>query len=473
MGTYAAIDLGASSGRVAVGTINNNKFEIEVVHRFDNYQKSEHPGEALWDWRVITSEILTGLTKATEKFDLDSVAVDSWAVDYVLFNRDHEIVAPVYSYRDDRTDGRMEIVQNDHDIQEIYSRTGIQFQPFNTIYQLLAAKDSGQLHENTFLLIPDAINNFLCKSNSTEETNASTTQLYDYAAQNWYWDLIDQVGLPRSIFPAIHKPLVVLGEITGHGKLDGIRVVSVGSHDTASAIAGTPLSENERNIYISSGTWSLIGTEASQPHTTEAALNANLTNELGIQETVRFLKNVSGMWIISECLREWEHKGIHISIVDLINGASKCATSARIDPNDPLFLHPGPMVDRINYYLRTHEQMELTDPYEIARCIFESLAITYKSAISEIAAVTGDTFANIHIVGGGSANTLLNQLTADHTGLPVVAGPIEATLIGNIGSQAIVAGQIADLQELRKLIKNNFELREYKPTKGNHNDNAQ
>ena len=472
MGNFAAIDLGASSGRVAVGIFKDGKFELDLIHRFENYQISSRPGEVLWDWHVITTEVIKGLKLAHEKYSLDSVAVDAWAVDYVLFNKSGEITAPIYSYRDDRTDGRMEIVTNDFDAEEIYLHTGIQFQPFNTLYQLLTSKDADQIGENSFLLIPDAINNFLCGSNSTERTNASTTQMYDRTTGDWYWKLIDQLQLPRSLFPPLHNPLTHLGVISGHGKLDGIPVVAVGSHDTASAIAGTPLASDCNEIYISSGTWSLIGTESDQYFATEDALKSNLTNELGVNHTVRLLKNVSGMWIISECLREWAEQGIHLSIQELVEGASRYDTCSRIDPSDPLFLHPGKMVDRINYYLRTHGDSELTSPFEIARCVFESLAQSYKDVIDEISKVTGRGYVRIHVVGGGSANTLLNQLTADVTGLAVSTGPIEATLIGNVGVQAISKGEIRDLKELRHLISKNYRLEEYKPMKGNRHEPA-
>ena len=472
MGTYAAIDLGATSGRVAVGIFEEGKFELDLIHRFDNYQRSSHPGEVLWDWNFITSEVIKGLRLAKEKYSLDSVAVDAWAVDYVLFNKSGEISAPIYSYRDDRTDGRMEIVMNDFDVEEIYRHTGIQFQPFNTVYQLLAAKDAEQLNGNSLLLIPDAINNFLCGSTTSECTNASTTQIYDHTTNDWYWGLIDSLQIPRSVFPSLHKPMAKLGVITGHGELDGIPVVAVGSHDTASAIAGTPLSENSDEIYISSGTWSLVGAERSEFIATRNARAAKLTNELGVNRSVRLLKNVSGMWIISECLREWADQGINLSIHELIQGACKVEICARIDPSDPLFLHPGKMVDRINYFLRTHGDAELESPFELARCIFESLALSYEYAINEIAQITGTEFKKIHIVGGGSANVLLNQLTADATGLPVSAGPIEATLIGNVGVQAIASGQIPDLQGLRRLISVNFRLEHYKPMKGNRNEHT-
>jgi len=472
MGNYAAIDLGASSGRVAVGIFENGKFELDLIHRFENYQKSSRPGEVLWDWDVITSEIIKGLRLARKKYLLNSVAVDAWAVDYVLFNDHGAISAPIYAYRDDRTDGRMEIVANDFGAEKIYRHTGIQFQPFNTLYQLLASKDAGQLDSTFFLLIPDAINNFLCGSTSTERTNASTTQIYDHATGDWYWELAEALNIPRSIFPKLHNPMTQLGQITGHGDLDGIPVVAVGSHDTASAIAGTPLSAEGNEIYISSGTWSLVGSEIHQYFATEAARQVNLTNELGVNQTVRLLKNVSGMWIISECLKDWADQGIHLTVQELIEGASTSNIVARFDPSDPLFLHPGQMVDRINYYLRIHGETELANPFDIARCVFESLAASYKEAIAEITEVTQLDYKKIHVVGGGSANTLLNQLTADYTGLPVSTGPIEATLVGNVGLQAIARGTLRDLDELRHLISESFQLNEYKPMKGNRHEHA-
>lgn len=472
MGNYAAIDLGASSGRIAVGSFQDNKFELDIVHRFDNYQLSSHPGQVTWDWQKITSEILKGLRIARQKFTLDSVAVDSWAVDYVLFDPDGNVAAPTYSYRDDRSDGRMEIIQSDFDTDEIYRHTGIQFQPFNTTYQLLAAKESDELNNNSFLLFADAINKFLCSSNTTERTNASTTQLYDHISKDWYWSFIDSLGLPRAIFPKIHDPLTRLGVIQGHGDLDGIPVVAVGSHDTASAIAGTPLTQPSNEIYISSGTWSLVGAELDRVITSGVAKQANLTNELGVEHKIRLIKNVSGMWIISECIREWASAGQIFSIQELIDGASEIEIDSRIDPSDPIFLPPGKMVERINYCLRLEGYTELENPFEIVRCVFESLADSYKLVAERIVEVTGMNLEHIHVVGGGSANSLLNQLTADATGVNVSAGPIEATLLGNLGVQAMAAGEIKNLQHLRQLIKINFPICEYLPRKGNCYENV-
>ncbi|HEY4964393.1 MAG TPA: FGGY family carbohydrate kinase, partial [Candidatus Saccharimonadales bacterium] len=380
MGVYGAIDLGASSGRVAVGKISNGKIQLEVLHRFGNYQKSSRPGEVLWDWGVITAEIVTGIKLAKERYSITSVAVDTWAVDYVLFDYTNQIAAPTYAYRDDRTDGRMELVISDYGAEKIYRHTGIQFQPFNTIYQLLASKEAGELSGNRFLMMPDAINNFLCGSTTTEITNASSTQLLNLNSQSWDWDLISEIGLPKEIFPLLHEPKMELGVINGFGEIDGISVVAVGSHDTASAIAGVPLISPQSEIYISSGTWSLIGIETDSTNTSPTAMNANLTNELGVEGTVRLLKNVAGMWIISECLREWSDSGEPISIDELVVLASQTSTNARIDPNNPLFLHPGKMVERINFYLRTNNFSEITSKAEIARCVYESLAESYAVA---------------------------------------------------------------------------------------------
>ena len=469
MNSFCAIDLGATSGRVALGRIDSGRLFFEIIHRFPTKTisgpvNSNGEPSLYWDFDALLHEIITGLKIASEKSSITSIGVDTWAVDYVSYDVDGKAIAPVYAYRDGRTKGiREKHVTSDFE-KEIYSSTGIQFLPFNTIYQLLAAKDENKLDGvSTFLLLPDAINNFLCGSKSVEVTNASTTQLLNARTRQWDSHLISQLNLPEKIFPKLHEPGTRLGAVNAIAELNGVEVIAIGSHDTASAVAATPLSEGEDSIYISSGTWSLIGCELDQPVTTSLAKEWNLTNELGVANTIRFLKNVSGMWILSECMREWQTQGKDFSLQILLGQAKAIEFTSIIDPNDARFIEPGNMLARITSYLEETDQQLPKNEVEVVRCMLESLARSYAEVIKEIEETTNKNFAQINIVGGGSANNLLNQLTANYSGKKVIAGPQEATLLGNIGMQAIVAGEIKDISELRALIRASFNFLEFHP----------
>jgi rhamnulokinase len=463
MSSFAAIDLGATSGRVAVGTVVDGAISYEIIHRFPNGARESESGSFVWDWDELITQIKTGLVKAAAKCSLTSIGVDTWAVDYILVNSQNHITSPTYSYRDLRTDGVMELAISDYGKEAFYQRTGIQFLPFNTVYQLMSARDAGELEgDRTFVMLPDAINMVLTGSRSVEITNASSTQLLNARTRSWDTELINLLHLPHEVFPSLHEAKTTLGTVKGIPELIGVKVVAVGSHDTASAIAAAPISRD--SIYISSGTWSLIGCERAEPNTSAAAMAVNLTNELGVEGTVRLLKNVAGMWIISECLREWAENGDPISIEELVTQARNSEIEARINPNHESFLHPGKMVERIQYQVMINGGKELRSKGEIAYVIYASLAESYAKTIAEIESVTGRRFTNIHVVGGGSSNDFLNQLTADATGLEVIAGPVEATLLGNIGVQAIAAGEITNLQELREIISHSFELKIFQPS---------
>ena len=463
MSSFAAIDLGATSGRVAVGTVVDGAISYEIIHRFPNGARESESGSFVWDWDELIPQIKTGLVKAAAKYLLTSIGVDTWAVDYILVNSQNHITSPTYSYRDLRTDGVMELAISDYGKEAFYQRTGIQFLPFNTVYQLMAARDAGELEgDRTFVMLPDAINMALTGSRSVEITNASSTQLLNARTRSWDTELINLLHLPHEVFPSLHEAKTTLGTVKEIPELTGVKVVAVGSHDTASAVAAAPISSD--SIYISSGTWSLIGCESAEPNTSAAAMAVNLTNELGVEGTIRLLKNVAGMWIISECLREWAENGDPISIEELVAQARNSEIEARINPNHESFLHPGKMVERIQYQVMINGGKELRSKGEIAYVIYASLAESYAKTIAEIESVTGRGFTNIHVVGGGSSNDFLNQLTADATGLEVIAGPVEATLLGNIGVQAIAAGEITNLQELREIISHSFELKIFQPS---------
>ena len=462
---YAAVDLGGSSGRVTVGQLSGEKIVLTEVHRFKHEPVQNNDG-LFWDWQFIIEQVKAGLLAATKLGEVVSVGVDSWAVDYGLIDKDGEVIGQPHCYRDGRTDGVMAALKQDLGVDYIYGKTGIQFIFFNTMYQLFVEKNTtAYLQADKFLMVPDLINYLLCGAISTEITNASTTQLLNVYTHDWDWELIQRLGIRKELFPKINKPGQQMGVVTGHGKLDGIKVISVGSHDTASAVAGTPLPVAGTAAYISSGTWSLVGVELDAPVLTPEAFAANVTNELGADGTVRALKNVTGMWILEECRRTWHLDGRHYEMPELLSLASAAKSfKTLIDPNDPLFAPPVGMPERIRTYC---VERGLTPPHadgEYAICILNSLAHAYKKTLAEISAVTGRTIEVIHILGGGSQNELLNQLTADICGMTVKTGPVEATLFGNIAVQAISAGVVANLTQARALIAKSFTSKVFQPS---------
>jgi rhamnulokinase len=460
----AAIDLGASSGRIAIGSLDSGSLVIQEVHRFKHEAKVTESGGLHWEWAKIVNEVKTGLLMAQELGDIVSVGIDTWAVDYGLLDIQGNLIEEPYCYRDSRTDGLMQSISESLGEEWIYQKTGIQFMFFNTAYQLHAARNTPAMKSaTTFLMLPDLLNYVLSGVQSNDITNASSTQLLNAHSQEWDWELIDKLEIPRSIFPALHKPGVILGKIKGHGKLDGISVVAVGSHDTASAVAGVPLRSTKDSAYISSGTWSLVGLELDVPITSAKALSYNITNEAGVADRIRFIKNVSGMWLLEESLRYWKSQGLTLSAADLSRDASRLPREQIINTNDPRFAKPGAMPERIAQYCRETNQKIPNTPAEFARCIFDSLSNAYEQSLRELEDAANVKVNEINIIGGGSSNDLLNQLTANITGLPVIAGPAEATVIGNLTIQMISAGWIANLEVGRKLISESVKRKEFKP----------
>ena len=460
----AAIDLGASSGRIAVGSLDSGSLVIQEVHRFKHEAKVFGDGGLHWEWSKIVDEVKTGLLKAQELGEIISVGIDTWAVDYGLLDSQGNLIEEPYCYRDSRTDGLMQSISDSLGAEWIYQKTGIQFIFFNTAYQLHAARNTPALKSAaTFLMLPDLLNYVLSGVQSSDITNASSTQLLNAHSQEWDWDLIEKLEIPKSIFPALHKPGIKIGNIKGHGNLDGISVVAVGSHDTASAVAGVPLRSTKDSAYISSGTWSLIGLELDTPITSAKALSYNITNEAGVADRIRFLKNVSGMWLLEESLRYWKSQGLTLTAADLTQEASQLPRAQIINTNDPRFAKPGAMPERIADYCRETNQKAPSTPGEFARCIFDSLSDAYAQSLRELEDAAGVKIKEINIIGGGSSNDLLNQLTADVTGLPVIAGPTEATVMGNLIIQMISADWIANLEEGRKLISQSIEQKEFQP----------
>lgn len=460
-----AIDLGASSGRVAMGYLDSGTLAIKEIHRFKiDVNNFENRG-LRWEWSKIVEEVKLGLFKAQALGEIISIGIDTWAVDYGLIDSQGELVEDPYCYRDGRTDGLIDSISNSIGAEWIYSRTGTQFIYFNTAYQFYSARDTTAFKSAaTFLMLPDLLNFVFCGVQSNDVTNASTTQLFSAHTGQWDWEVIEKFQLPKSIFPPLHKPGYKVGEINGHGSLDGISVVAVGSHDTASAVAGVPLAPSKDSAYISSGTWSLVGLELDSPITNETARLFNITNEVGVADRIRFIKNVSGMWLLEESVRHWKEQGTETSAAALAHEAASLPRNQIIDTNDPRFTKPGAMPDRISEYCVETNQSVPQTPAEFARCIFDSLAVAYAKSLAELIEASGRTVKEINIVGGGSSNELLNQLTADETGIKVIAGPVEATIMGNLIVQMMSAGIISSLEEGRAIIANSIQRKTFTPT---------
>lgn len=460
---YAAVDLGGSSGRVTVGQIKDSKIVLTEVHRFKHEPVQSEAG-LFWDWQFIVDQVIIGLNAAFDLGPITSVGIDSWAVDYGIINKKGEVIGAPHCYRDGRTDGLMAKLKAELGVEYIYSRTGIQFIFFNTMYQLVAEKSSAiYLDADKFLMVPDLLNYLLCGAISTEITNASTTQLLNVHTRDWDWEMIEKLGIKKEIFPKINKPGQQMGVINGFGRLGGIKVISVGSHDTASAVAGTPLPASGDSAYISSGTWSLVGLELKNPVTDKKAMEFNITNEMGVEDRIRFIKNVAGMWLLEESLDYWAQSGQIYTAAQLAKEAALLPKAAVIDANDPRFEKPGAMPERIAALCKQTNQKIPQTPAEYARCIFDSLADAYVKVLDQLQQAAAVKVNSINIVGGGSANKLLNQLTATATGKTVYAGPVEATVLGNIITQMQASGEIKSLEQARELIKLSTAQEVYQP----------
>ena len=466
MPAYAAVDLGATSGRVARGTLEGGRLDIEVVHRFAHRPQPLPGGELVWDYDGIRAGVVAGLHLCRRPGPLRSVGVDGWGVDYGLVDATGALLGPVHSYRSARTDGVMEQVIARLGRQQVYELTGIQFLPFNTAYQLLAeAGSAAYARADRMLMLPDLLNAELAGSRTNDVTNASTTQLLDVATRCWSDELVGRLGLRRDLLPDLHEPGLTLGRLhSGWRDAAGTAVVAVASHDTASAVAAIPFRAGRSAAYVSSGTWSLVGVELGHPVRTPAALAGNVTNELGVAGTVRVLKNVTGLWLLEECRRTWAASGMEIDVAELVREAARVPVgSAVVDPDDPRFASPGDMPGRIRSACRDSGQAVPQTPPEVARVVVDSLALAYRRALRTVLDVAGIEVEAVHVVGGGAANDLLNALTASACGLTVLAGPVEATVIGNLLVQAIAAGQLADLEAGRSLVARTFPPVSFQP----------
>jgi rhamnulokinase len=452
----AAVDLGASSGRVMLGSVGPRVLELRELNRFWNGPVRVR-GTLHWDVLHLYRSVLEGLHLAGR---IDSVGIDSWAVDYGLLDSHGRLLGNPVHYRDSRTDGVMERVLSTIPASDLYAVTGLQQLPFNTIYQL-AAEDL-PADAATLLMIPDLLAYWLTGEIGVERTNASTTQLYDVLARDWSDELVSRAGLPRRVFPVLWEPGDVIGTVLPDetGLAPGIPVVAVGSHDTASAVVAVPAAD-DRFAYISSGTWSLVGLELDAPVLTDAARQANFTNEGGVDGRIRFLRNVMGLWILQECQRVWGDD----DLAGLLRDAAAAPPFAvLIDPDAPEFLAPGNMPARIEEHCRATGQETPRSRGAVVRCILESLALAYRRTLRAAQTIADRDVDVLHVIGGGSQNELLCQLTADACGVPVLAGPVEGSALGNVLVQARALGEpFPDLRAMRALVRSTHSLRRYDP----------
>jgi rhamnulokinase len=458
----AAVDLGASSGRVMAGQVSDSGVSLHEVHRFPNLPVAAG-GTLYWDILRLYADVRHGLEEAARQFPLSGAGIDSWGVDFGLLDDSGTLLCNPVHYRDARTEGVAARVHAAVPADELYAVTGIQQLPFNTIYQLAATPMLR--HARTMLLIPDLLAYWLTGVAGAEITNASTTSLLDVQAQEWATGVMRKAGIPPGIFPPLRRPGEVIGPLTGpNGPGISLPLIAVGSHDTASAVAGVP-AEGPGFAYVSSGTWSLAGVELDAPVLTEASRAANFTNETGIDGTIRYLRNVMGLWLLQESLRGWAQSIPGASLESLLGEAARLPSlKFVIDPDDPVFLPPGDMPRRIASWLAGRGEAEPDGPAETVRCIVDSLALAYRRAIGEAQSLSGRHADVVHIVGGGARNSLLCQLTADATGLPVIAGPAEATALGNVLVQARALGAApGDLAGMRALIRSTQPLRTFSP----------
>ncbi|MEU8021901.1 rhamnulokinase family protein [Micromonospora haikouensis] len=454
----AAVDLGASSGRVMVGRVGPGRVALTEAHRFPNVPVRVG-GTLHWDILRLWQGVVAGLRAAGP---VTSVGVDSWAVDYGLLDATGALLGNPVHYRDARTDGVAERVEEHLGRERLYATTGLQRLPFNTLYQLVAAAGTPQLATaDRLLLIPDLITYWLTGRLGAEVTNASTTQLYDLRRRAWATDLMAEAGVPAGLLPPLHPPGTRIGPVRPDLGLPGTpEVVAVGSHDTASAVVGVPAA-GERFAYVSCGTWSLVGVELDAPVLTEASRRANFTNEAGVDGTVRYLRNVMGLWLLQESVRTWGDVDLPAL---LRQAAEQPAFRSVVDPDDPVFLPPGDMPARIADACRRAGEPVPDTPAATVRCVLDSLALAHRRAVRQAQELSGRSVDVVHVVGGGARNELLCQLTADACGLPVVAGPVEATALGNILVQARAAGAVGgDLAALRGLLRATQRLVRYEP----------
>jgi rhamnulokinase len=459
----AAVDLGAESGRVLAADFDGDRLSLKEVRRFPNVPL-QSAGFLQWDADRLREDVLAGLGAAGE---FQSVGVDTWGVDFGLLDRSGNLLGNPGHYRDERTRGMIEEASTRVPRQEIYRRTGIQFLEINTLYQLLAlvlAGDARLRSADRLFTMPALVAYWLTPDSADEYTDATTTQCYDPVAGAWAIDLLEKLGIPTHIFGPVVQPGTVLGRVRDEIDFGHAVVIAPGTHDTASAVAAVPFESDQQAAYISSGTWSLVGLELQAPLINDATLNANLTNEGGVAGTTRLLKNVMGLWLVQECRRAWSDAGSEYSYEQLLALAEQSRPfSAVIDPDDGRLLRPGNMPALLIQLAAESSQALAADPGAIVRCVLESLAMKYRWTIERLESVTGREISSIHVVGGGARNALLCQMTADASRRPVLAGPVEATAIGNVMLQAIALGLVDSLEQAREVVRRSSEMTLYEP----------
>lgn len=455
---FLAIDIGASSGRHILSHIEDGKLKLEEVYRFENGM-DEKDGHLVWDYRKLFKNIVDGLKECKKIGKIPvSVGIDTWGVDYALLDENDEVIGDVYAYRDSRTEEPIKKVHSIVPFEKLYERTGSQFQIYNTIYQLYTDKLSGKLDKaERFLMMPDFFAFLLTGVKKNEFTNASTTGLLSAKTREWDMETVKDLGLPEKLFKELAQPATLVGKVKPEIAAEigyETNIVLTATHDTASAVMAVP--ETGHPLYISSGTWSLLGIESPVAISTKEALEANFTNEGGYNKSTRFLKNIMGLWMIQNVRREHEKKyswGDYVVMSKAVKGFDSI-----VDVNDQRFLAPESMIAAIQEYCRETNQKVPETPGEIALCVYDSLAVCYAEAVKTIESITGYKFETIHIVGGGSMNGYLNELTAKRTGLKVMAGPVEATAIGNIIAQLLYDGAVKTIDEAKELVKISFDV---------------
>jgi rhamnulokinase len=468
---HLAVDLGASSGRIIAGAWEKDQLRLDEIHRFPSPSLYFHPYH-YWDLLRIFAEIVEGLQRAQEMFGerLASIGVDTWGVDYAFLDENGELLANPIQYRDPRTEKSYDEVLNKLGPERIYGETGIQFLRYNTLYQLAADKQERRgafLQARHLLFMPDLINYWLTGKLTQERTIASTSQLLNPVTGNWSEALLTALGLPDHLFGPITEPGTVIGPIRENLvsglHLSHIDVIAVTGHDTASAVAATPFRSPE-SAFLSSGTWSIMGRELTQPNLTDEARRAGFSNEIGLGGSVRFLKNITGMWLIEELRRNWAQAGRKLSYSEILELAGKApARRSFIDPDAPELATPGDMPARITESCRRHGQPEPADPGAMLRVVFDSIVMKYRYTFQLLESLEGVSPDGIHLIGGGARNDFLNQLSADSIGVPVHAGPYEATALGNIVAQLIALHRIPDIGSAREIIAHSFPAKSFTP----------
>jgi len=456
---YIAIDLGAESGRLILGSLDHEQLTLSELSRFPN--TPIRSGESLqWDIQKLWDNIASGLV-AIEIHSIDGISVDSWGVDYVLIDSAGQLIDPTYHYRDPRTKAAVDRFLNEVSWHKIFAETGIQLMPINTLFQLASESRERLKSAHRLLGIADAFNYWLGGEACVEESLASTFQLYNPVTRDWSDLLLKQLDLPKQALPRVVPSGTAIGTISPKLKteaLSGAKIIATCSHDTGAAVAAVPADPATKWAYLSSGTWSLMGVERETPVINDLARELNFTNEIGYCSSIRLLKNISGLWLLQECRRIWGQFD-YVELTAL--AANEVSFRSIINPADPRFLAPANMPDTIAAFCRDTDQPMPETPGQYTRCIFESLALLYRHTLLQLGKLTGERIEVLHVVGGGSKNQLLNQFTADACQIDVLAGPVEATALGNVIIQAMTLGEIPNLAAARALIRKNFEIVRY------------